>query len=63
MRTDTGKTIVRIDPQYFRPTEVDYLIGDPAKASSVLGWEPKVNLQQLCEMMVLADLRRTAAKH
>jgi len=63
VRTDTGKTIVRIDPQYFRPTEVDYLIGDPAKASSVLGWEPKVNLQQLCEMMVLADLRRTAAKH
>lgn len=48
----TGKTIVRIDPYYFRPTEVELLLGDPSKAKSVLGWEPKVKFHELVEMMV-----------
>jgi len=52
----TGKVIVAIDPQYFRPTEVDLLIGDPAKAKRVLGWTPKVDLEGLISMMVTAEL-------
>jgi GDPmannose 4,6-dehydratase len=48
---------VEIDPQYFRPTEVDYLLGDPSKATSTLGWRPKTTFSQLVQMMVNADLR------
>jgi GDPmannose 4,6-dehydratase len=55
---DTGKVIVRINPKFYRPTEVDLLIGDPAYAKKVLGWEPKTQLEELCRMMVEADLRR-----
>jgi GDPmannose 4,6-dehydratase len=47
---------VEIDPRFFRPTEVDLLIGDPRKANEVLGWKPKVTFQRLVEMMVDADL-------
>jgi GDPmannose 4,6-dehydratase len=54
----TGKTIVRVNPRFHRPAEVDLLIGDPAKAKSELGWEPKTSLEQLCQMMVEADIRR-----
>jgi len=54
----TGKTLVRINPRFYRPAEVDLLIGDPAKAKAVLGWEPKTTLEELCQMMVEADLRR-----
>lgn len=46
------RTIVRIDPYYFRPTEVDLLLGDPSKAKNALGWEPKVKFNELVEMMV-----------
>lgn len=49
--------IVRIDPVYFRPTEVDHLLGDPSKAKRVLGWQPRTSFKQLAAMMVIADLR------
>lgn len=52
----TGKPIVVVDPLYFRPAEVDLLIGDCTKAKTVLGWEPKVDLKGLIDMMVEADL-------
>jgi len=55
---DTGKTVLRIDPRYYRPAEVDLLIGDPAKAFEKLGWKPETSLEELCRMMVEADLRR-----
>ena len=48
---------VEVDPRYFRPTEVDLLIGDPAKAKQVLGWEPKVKFEELVTMMVDADVK------
>jgi len=54
----TGKVVVRVNPKFYRPAEVDLLIGDPQKAKDVLGWEPKTTLEQLCRMMVDADLRR-----
>jgi GDPmannose 4,6-dehydratase len=56
----SGKQVVRVNPAFYRPTEVDLLIGDPAKAKRVLGWEAKTTLEQLCQMMVEADLRRNA---
>ena len=52
----TGKTVVRIDPTYFRPTEVDILIGDSSKARKVLGWKPKTSFAQLVKEMVAGDL-------
>ncbi|BBR59514.1 MULTISPECIES: GDP-mannose 4,6-dehydratase [unclassified Klebsiella] len=55
---DSGKTLVRVNPKFYRPAEVDLLIGNPARAKEVLGWEPKTSLEQLCQMMVEADLRR-----
>jgi GDPmannose 4,6-dehydratase len=58
--TATGKTVMRINPQFYRPAEVELLIGDPAKAKAHLGWEPKTTLEELCKMMVEADLRRNA---
>jgi len=58
--TATGKTVMRINPKFYRPAEVDLLIGDPAKAKSKLGWAPQTTLEQLCQMMVEADLRRNA---
>ncbi len=54
----TGKVLVSVNPKFYRPTEVELLIGNPAKAREVLGWEPKTNLEELCRMMVEADLRR-----
>ena len=54
----TGKTLVRVNPKFYRPAEVDLLIGNPAKAKAKLGWEAKTTLEQLCRMMVEADLRR-----
>jgi GDPmannose 4,6-dehydratase len=59
--TATGRTVMRINPAFHRPAEVDLLIGDPAKAKQDLGWEPKTTLEELCRMMVEADLRRNAA--
>ena len=59
--TATGKTIVAINPKFYRPAEVELLIGNPAKAKAKLGWAPTTTLEQLCAMMVEADLRRNAA--
>lgn len=59
--TATGKTVMRINPKFYRPAEVELLIGDPAHAKAKLGWEPKATLEQLCQMMVEADLRRNQA--
>jgi len=53
----SGKVLVEIDPRYFRPAEVELLIGDPAKAREKLGWKPKVQLPELVRMMVESDIR------
>lgn len=52
-----GDTVVRVDPQYFRPTEVELLIGDPAKSNNVLGWKPEYDLQRLVEDMMQNDVK------
>lgn len=52
-----GDTIVRIDPRYFRPAEVETLLGDPAKAKKVLGWVPEITTQEMCAEMVREDLK------
>lgn len=54
----TGQRIVEINPKFYRPAEVDLLIGDPSKARDILGWEASTNLEGLCKMMVEADLQR-----
>jgi GDPmannose 4,6-dehydratase len=58
----TGKVIIKIDPAYFRPSEVDLLIGDPAKAKKTMGWEPTVKFEELVELMVDADFEREELK-
>ena len=58
--TESNRTLVRISSKFYRPAEVDLLIGDPSKAKTQLGWEPKTTLEQLCTMMVEADLARNA---
>ena len=60
----TGEIVVEVDPKYFRPTEVDLLIGDPSKAKEKLGWEATRTVEELCRDMVKADLERfTRDKH
>ena len=54
---DLGKEVLAIDPKYFRPTEVDLLIGDPTKAKEKLGWEPQIKLAELVEDMMNSDLK------
>jgi len=56
IEVSTGRVIIEIDPRYFRPTEVDLLLGDPTKAKTKLGWEPKVQLPELVKMMVENDI-------
>jgi len=53
----TGKTLIKIDSRYFRPTEVDFLLGDSSKARSNLRWEPTVTFSELVKMMVREDLK------
>jgi len=60
IETATGRVLVEVDPRYFRPTEVELLIGDASKARDKLGWEPRVKLPELIEMMVEADLAEAA---
>lgn len=57
-----GDVIVRIDPRYFRPAEVETLLGDPSKAKEKLGWEPRITAQEMCAEMVASDLR-AAKRH
>lgn len=57
INTATGKTVVEVDPNYFRPTEVELLIGDASKAKKHLGWEPKHTLEQLVKEMVASDVK------
>ena len=52
-----GKEVLSIDPRYFRPTEVDLLIGDPSKAKNILGWEPEITLEELVKDMMQSDLQ------
>ena len=54
----TGKILVEVSPSYFRPTEVDLLVGDASKAKQAIGWEPKVGLDELVKMMVDAEMRK-----
>ena len=58
---NTGVLRVRVNPQFYRPSEVDLLIGDPAKAKQDLGWEPTVGLEELARLMIEADVRRNKA--
>ena len=60
-RLKVGQTVMRINPQFYRPAEVELLFGNPAKAKDKLGWAPTTTLEQLCQMMVEADLRRNTA--
>ena len=59
--TATGKTLMRVNPKFYRPAEVELLIGNPELAKAKLGWAPTTTLEQLCQMMVDADLRRNQA--
>ena len=56
--TETGKTLVKVNPKFYRPAEVDLLIGNPEKAKKSLGWEAKTSLEDLCKMMVASDIER-----
>jgi GDPmannose 4,6-dehydratase len=57
-----GDVIVAVDPRYFRPAEVETLLGDPAKAKQLLGWEPEITAQDMCREMVASDLKE-ARRH
>ena len=59
----SGKVMIRIDKRYFRPTEVEFLLGDPTKAAEVLGWKAKTTLDELVEGMVQADLQEAQRDH
>ncbi len=56
-RADNGDVVIRVDPKYFRPTEVDTLLGDPSKAKNDLDWEPKITLDELVDEMITLDLK------
>ena len=59
----SGKVVVQVDPAFYRPAEVELLVGDPGKARRVLGWEATVSFEELVEMMMRADLEAAAAGH
>lgn len=54
----TGKILMKVNPKFYRPAEVELLIGDPSKAKAILKWEPKTKLEEICSMMVKADVTR-----
>ena len=58
MLKSSGKTVVTINPRYYRPTEVELLIGDPSKAEKELGWKPKTKFKDLVKIMVEADFKK-----
>jgi GDPmannose 4,6-dehydratase len=57
-----GDTIIQVDPRYFRPAEVETLLGDPSKAKEKLGWIPEITVQEMCAEMVVEDLK-AAQRH
>jgi len=57
-----GQVIVRVDPRYFRPAEVETLLGDPTKAKEKLGWVPEITVEEMCAEMVASDLEK-AKRH
>ena len=59
--SQTNKKIVAVNPKFYRPAEVELLIGNPIKAKQELNWEPKTTLEELCQMMIEADTRRNIA--
>ncbi len=59
---NSGRVIIEVDPDYFRPTEVDFLIGDATKAQKKLGWKPRVAFEELVKMMDAADLEKEKNK-
>ncbi len=54
-REDTGEIVIRVDPRYYRPTEVDELLGDSSKAKKIIGWEPKITLEEMVSEMIIND--------
>ena len=58
-----GDTIMRIDPRYFRPAEVETLLGDPSKAKQELGWVPEISAQEMCSEMVMHDYKEAKKIH
>ena len=58
-RADTGQIVVRVDPKYFRPTEVDELLGDSTKAKKKLNWEPKISIKELISDMLAEDIKES----
>lgn len=58
----TGRTLVKVDPRYFRPTEVDALLGDPSKARNKLGWKHRTTFPELVKEMVASDLQAMAVE-
>jgi GDPmannose 4,6-dehydratase len=62
-RKDTGEVVVRIDPKYYRPTEVDLLLGDANKAKEKLNWQPKITFKELVKLMVKSDLEKSEKEY
>jgi GDPmannose 4,6-dehydratase len=62
-KLDEGMVVVKVDPKYYRPTEVDLLIGDSTKAKTILGWIPKYSVEDLCKEMVYSDFEEISKKH
>ena len=60
IRADTGETVIKIDSNYFRPTEVDTLLGDASLAKKKLGWEPKISFEELIDDMLQNDIQDAA---
>ena len=60
---NVGDVILRIDPRYFRPAEVETLLGDPTKAKDKLGWVPQITAEEMCAEMVAEDLKVAKAMH
>jgi GDPmannose 4,6-dehydratase len=58
-----GNVLIKINPLFYRPAEVNILIGDPSKAQTILGWQVKTNLEKLCELMIQKDLQRESFNH
>ena len=57
-----GDVVIRVNPQYFRPAEVETLLGDPSKAKELLGWVPEISVEEMCAEMVANDLNQARQK-